>query len=104
MKLGLSPDVIGAARALVKQDDIEFEEILTTIEENRKTSEAEKDEAIRLRLEVEKLKKKLEEKEIRLNDQRDKLVSKAKDEARAILKKAKDESEEIIKELRGLQT
>lgn len=104
LKLGLSSEVIDSARSLVKQDDIEFEEVLTTIEENRKTSEVERDEAIRLRLEMEKLKKKLEEKESRIATQRDKLVSEAKAEARAILKKAKEESEEIIKELRGLQT
>ncbi len=104
LKLGLSSEVIDSARALVKQDDIEFEEVLTSIEENRKTSEAERDEAIKLRLEMEKLKKKIVEKESRISTQRDKLVAEAKNEARAILKKAKDESEEIIKELRGLQT
>lgn len=101
-KLGLSSEVIDAARALVKQDDIEFEEVLTTIEENRKTTESERDEAIRLRLEMERMKKKLDEKEERLADQRDKIIEQAKLEARAILKKAKDESEEVIKSLRGL--
>jgi len=104
LKLGLSSGVINAARELVKKDDIEFEEILTSLEENRKTSEIERDEAIKLRLEMEKLKKKLEEREVKIASQRDKLVSSAKTEARAILKKAKEESEEIIKELRGLQT
>ncbi len=104
LKLGLSNEVITSARALVKQDDIEFEEILSSIEENRKTSEQERDEAIKLRLEMEKLKKKLSEKEVRITAQRDKLVAEAKNEAKAILKRAKDESEEIIKELRGLQT
>ncbi len=103
MKLGLSKEVIDSARAFVKQDDIAFEEVLTNIEENRKTSELERDEAVRLRLEMEKLKRKLEEKEERLSKQRDKVVAEAKKEARAILKKAKDESEEIIKDLRGLQ-
>ena len=102
-KLGLSDDLIGKARALVNHEDIAFEEILSSIEDNRKQSEQERDEAIKLRLEIEKLKKKLEEKETRLTDQKDKLVRKAKEEARAILKKAKEESEEIIKELRGMQ-
>ena len=103
LKLGLRADVIDAARALVKQDDIEFEEVLNSIEENRKTAESERDEAIRLRFEMEKLKKKLEEKEARIANQRDKHVAEAKKEARAILKKAKEESEEIIKDLRGLK-
>ena len=104
LKLGLSAGVIESARSLVKQDDIEFEEILSTLEENRKTSEQERDEAIRLRVEMEKMKRKLDEKETRISTQREKLVAEAKNEARAILKKAKEESEEIIKELRGLQT
>ncbi len=102
-KLGLTDEVIEDARAFVKQDDIEFEEVLTTIEENRRTSELERDEAVRLRLDIEKLKRRLEEKEDRLGKQREKLLAQAKEEARTILKKAKDESEEIIKELRGLQ-
>ncbi len=66
-----------------------LKKFLTSIEENRKTSEAERDEAIKLRLEMENLKKKIVEKESRISTQRDKLVAEAKNEARAILKKGK---------------
>lgn len=103
-KLGLRDDVIESAKVYVHRDNIQFEEILSNIEKSRKEAEQERDEAIRLRLDIEKLKKRLAEKESKLNGQRDKIVSGAKEEARVILKKAKSESDEIIKSLRNLKT
>ena len=103
-KLGLKEDVINNARALVDSDNIEFEDILSSIENSRKAVETEHDEAIRLRLDVEKLKNRLKDKTDHIENRQDKLITKAKAEANAILKKAKQEADEIIKELRGLKT
>lgn len=103
-KLGLSEEVIGNARALVDNNNIEFEDILSSIETSRKDAEVERDEAIKLRLDAEKLKNQLQDKRDHIQKRQDKMITKAKDEANAILKKAKLEAEEIIKELRGLKT
>ncbi len=103
-KLGLKDDIIEHAKIFLDNENIEFEELLSSMEENRKIAEKEKDEAIRLRLEVEKIKQKLDSKQEKLSIQREKIINEAKDEARAVLKKAKAESDEIIKELRGLNT
>ncbi|MGB3367932.1 MAG: endonuclease MutS2 [Acidaminobacteraceae bacterium] len=102
-KLGLWNSIIDEAKVFITSENIEFEDVLSSIEANRKTSEAERDEAIRLRLEIEKLKKKVLEKEDRINVQRDRLLKDAKEESRKMLKEAKDESEKIIKELRGIK-
>ena len=62
-KLGLNEDVIEHAKIFLNKENIEFEDILSSIEENRRIAEKERNEAISLRLEVENLKKKLLNKE-----------------------------------------
>lgn len=103
-KLGLEDDVITSARALVDQDNIEFEDILSNIEGNRKSSEEALNEAMQLRKDAETLKKRVATKEQTLLEKQNKAVEKAKLKANQILKQAKDEADEIIKELRGLKT
>jgi len=103
-KLGLNDFVIDNARALVDNNSIEFEDILSSIETSRKDAEVERDEAIKLRLDAEKLKNQLQDKRDTIERRQDKMLTKAKDEANSILKKAKQEADEIIKELRGLKS
>lgn len=103
-KLGLSDYVINNARELVDNNNIEFEDVLNSIESNRKVAEEERDEAVKLRLDAEKLKNQIEHKRDHLQRRQDKLVTDAKSEANKILKKAKQEADEIIKELRGIKT
>lgn len=102
-KLGLSQELIDYAKEYVHKDNIEFEEIIANIEKNRKQVEEERDEAIRLRLEVEKLKKSLQEKEEKITLQRDRILKTSKDEAKEILKRAKDETDQIVKSLRDIK-
>ena len=102
-KLGLNRQIIDYAKEYIHKDDIRFEDILANIEKSQRQVEQEKDEAIRLRLEVEKLKNSLTEKEDKWLKQRDDLTKKAKDEARELLKQAKEEADEIIKELRNIK-
>lgn len=102
-KLGLSGDLIDHAKEYVHQDNIEFEDIIASIEKSRKLADAERDEAIRLRLEVEKIKKILTDKETKWVNQRDDMMKKAKDEAKTLLKNAKDEVDDIIKSMRDIK-
>ncbi|SHK12777.1 endonuclease MutS2 [Paramaledivibacter caminithermalis] len=101
-RLGLSEDIINKSKEFITNEDIEFEKIISTIESNRKTAEQERDEAIRLRLEVQRLKENYEKKYEKLQQQKDREIRKAKEEARKILKEAKREADEIVKELRNI--
>lgn len=103
-KLGLMDDIIEHAKIFLDKDNIEFEDVLSSIEDSRREAEQERDEAIRLKLEVEKLKDKLSNREEKLSAQKEKILKNAKEEARTLLKKAKDESDDIIRSLRGLET
>lgn len=101
-RLGLSEEIINKSREFITSEDIEFEEIISTIENNRKTAEEERDEAIKLRLQVQKLKEDYEEKYKRLQQQKNREIKTAKEEARKILKESKEKADEIIKELRNI--
>jgi len=103
-KLGLDTKIIAYAKEYIHKDDIRFEDILANIEKSQRQIEQERDEAIRMRLEVEKLKRSLQEKEDKWLRQRDDLVRKSKEEARDLLKQAKDEADEIIKSLRDIKS
>lgn len=102
-KLGLSESVIDAARQHVHQDDVRLEDVIASVERTRKSAEAEQDEAIRLRLEVEILRNRLKDKEDKWLEQKNAMASRAKEEARDILRRAKEASEQIISELRGMK-
>ncbi|MCT4565916.1 MAG: endonuclease MutS2 [Maledivibacter sp.] len=101
-RLGLGEDIINKSKEFITKEDIEFEEIISTIENNRKTAEQERDEAIKLRLEVQRLKQDYEKKYDKLQQQRDKEIREAKEEARKLLRESKKEADEIIKELRDI--
>jgi DNA mismatch repair protein MutS2 len=101
-KLGLGKEIIDSAKTWIETNAIAFEDVLAKIEYNRKTSEAEREEAIRIRIEAEQLRKKLSEKEEKIAEQRDKVIRDAKDEARKMLKEAKDEADALARELRDI--
>ncbi len=101
-KLGLSGEIIDEAKKMIATEDIVFEEILANIEKSRKEADDDRDLAIRLRLDAEQLKKKLSEREDRLNAQKEKILDQAKEDARKVLKEAKEQADEIAKELRQI--
>lgn len=102
-KLGLSKTIIENARNLLDQGDIQFEQVISSIEKDKLEAEAERDEAIALNLLMKKEKEQIELQKARLAEQKEKILSKAKEEARAMIKEAKDFSDEVQKELKALE-
>ncbi len=102
-KLGLSDDIIDAAKECISTEDIEFEDLLQNIEANRRATETDREEAQRLRMEQEKVMQQYNDKRQQLEEQKEKLIREAKKEAHKIVKSAKLEAEEIIKNLRELK-
>jgi DNA mismatch repair protein MutS2 len=102
-KLGLMEDVIDEAQKHIKRENVQFEEIISHIESDRKVSEKERDEAINLRIEIEKMKRKLDAEKEEMDNTKKKIIRDAKEKARKILKDAKEESKDIINELRKLE-
>ena len=102
-KLGLKEDVINKAKDFVDHSNIEFEDILDKINKNLSEAENERNEAIKLKIESQRIKEKWDLKNEKLEEQRNKVLKQAKEEAKKMLLDAKKETEEIIKELRGMQ-
>jgi len=102
-KLGLKPVIIKHAKGMLEQGDIEFEDVITSIERERKLAEEERDEAISLNLEMKKQKEQLDREKSKLEEQKNKILSKAKEEAREMIREAKELADEVQKELRELE-
>lgn len=96
-KLGLSSRIIEDAKNRLSEKDVSFEDMIASLEESRITIEKEHLEIQKYKEEAENLKKKLAEKNERLDKSRDEILRKANEEAVQILKEAKDLADETIR-------
>jgi len=101
-KLGLKDYIIDYAKDLISKENIEFEDVLQAMEEDRKIIESDRLEAQKLRSEISNLKKSLTDEKEKTQDMREKILQKAREEAKNILKNAKEDSDLIVSELRSI--
>ena len=101
-KLGLPEEIIDRASRLIERGDIEFEDVISAIEEDKKRAEAERDEAIALRISMEKQKAELERQQKALEKEKKEIIAKAREEARQMLREARETAAEVQKELKEL--
>ena len=101
-KLGLPVGIIEKAKTLLGRGDIQFEEIISAIEADRKHAEAERDEAVLLALEAKRQKEELGKKRAKFEEQKEKLLESARDEARGMIEEARELAAEVQKELKEL--
>ncbi|MBE6021542.1 MAG: endonuclease MutS2, partial [Clostridiales bacterium] len=102
-KLGLPSSIIEEARNLLEKGDIEFEDLITEINMDKKRAEEERDEAILINIELKKMREDLERQKEKFAVQKEKILSRAKEEARDMVKEMKDFSDSVYKELRELE-
>lgn len=101
-RLGLPVSILEFARGEVKEEDQRVEHMIASLEENRHTAEVEREKAEQVRKEMEDLRLRHQHELQKLEEQKDKLVDKARAEARQIVDKARNEAEEIIADLRKI--
>ncbi len=101
-RLGLQDYIIDYARNLISKENIEFEDVLSAMDKDRRQIEEDKLEAARLKLEIENLQKSLTMEKDKTKDMRDKILQKAREEARDLLRNAKDDADLIVGELRSI--
>jgi len=102
-KLGLSDFIIDEAKKLLTRENIEFEDLLQNIEENKKAAEEDRNNARILYQQAENTLNTYLEKKEKVVKQQENIIKEAKKEAFKILKKAKEEAEEVIEDLRKLK-
>lgn len=96
-KLGLSDDIIAAAKEQIDEQDVSFEDVISNLEESRITIEKEQRQIEAYKKEVESLKKKLQEKNDKIDQARDRILREANEKARDILQDAKNVADETIR-------
>lgn len=102
-KLGLNPQIIDYARNMLDQGTIAFEDVITSIEKDRKAAEEERDEAMSLRFAIKKRQEEIEQQYRKLEDNKERILDRAREEARDIIDGAKNLAYEVEKELKELR-
>ena len=101
-KLGLDPAIIDEAKELIEGKDLEFEDVLTAIESDKKAAEKERDEAIRLNNEMKLRVEAFEKEKEKFESQKEKMLARAREEAADMIADAKKVSEEVKEDLKEL--
>lgn len=98
-KLGLSENIINSAKSNLNKKDVDFEELLKNIYDNKSQIENEKMQISSELEKVSKLRKSLEKDNSKLLEHEQEIINNAKVKARNILLDAKDEANEIISKM-----
>lgn len=101
-KLGISEKIINRATELIEGRDMEFEDVISAIEADKKRAEKERDEAIAISISIKKQEENLEQNLRALEKEKQQILADARQEARTILREAKETSTEVQKELKEL--
>jgi MutS2 family protein len=102
-KLGLGRDVIERAREFLTQDSIRFEDVLSDIEKSKIQARREREEAESERRRLEELRREAERERMKIAGERDKIIARAKEEARSLLSQARYEAERILERMKELE-
>lgn len=96
-KLGLPDYIIEDARSQIDASSLDFENLISDLENSRKTIEEEEKKVAAYKTEVETLRNQLKEKQESIEQQRAKLLKNAREEAMEILEEAKELADQSIR-------
>lgn len=102
-KLGLPDSIIARSKEMLSEENLQFEDILTSIEKNRQTAEKDSAESERMRKEIEDLKHQLEQERDRIEKQKDKIFDRAREKADKIIQRAQEDTEELLNRFKKAQ-
>ena len=97
-KLGLSDEIINAAREQISKEDESFEDVIADLEQSRITIEKERREIAEYKEKIRTLQEQLQKKNEKIDNAKDKILRDANEKARAILQEAKDVADETIRD------
>ena len=102
-KLGIKKEIIDKARSLMNKQDVDIEELLKKIYDDKIEIEKEKEEITKNLNQIQVLKKNLQRDDSKLKMQEQELINNAKTKARDILLDAKDEATKLISEMKKIE-
>lgn len=97
-KLGLSDEIINAAKEQIGKEEKSFEDVIADLEESRVSLEKEQREIAEYKERVRTLQEQLQKKNEKLDQAKDRILREANERAREILQEAKDMADETIRD------
>ena len=97
-KLGLSDEIINAAKEQISKEDESFEDVIADLEQSRVTIEKEQQEIAEYKERIRTLQEQLQKKNEKIDQAKDKILRDANEKARAILQEAKEVADETIRD------
>lgn len=97
-KLGLSDEIIHAAKEQISKEDESFEDVIADLEQSRVTIEKEQQEIAEYKERIRTLQEQLQKKNEKIDQAKDKILRDANEKARAILQEAKDVADKTIRD------
>lgn len=97
-KLGLSDEIIDAAREQIGSQDKSFEDVIADLEQSRITIEKEQQEIARYKEHIRSLQEQLKQKNEKIDQAKDRILQEANEKAREILQEAKEIADQTIRD------
>ena len=97
-RLGLSEEIINAAREQIGREDKTFEDVIADLEQSRITIEKEQLEIAQHKERIRTLQEQLQQKNEKLDQAKDRILREANEKAREILQEAKEIADETIRD------
>ena len=98
-KLGLSDEIINAAKEQISKEDESFEDVIADLEQSRITIEKERKEIAEYKEKIRTLQEQLQRKNEKIDQAKDRILREANEKARTILQEAKDVADETIRDM-----
>ena len=97
-KLGLSDEIINAAKEQIGKEDKSFEDVIADLEQSRITIEKEQREIAEYKERISTLQEQLQHKNEKIDQAKDRILREANEKAKEILQEAKDVADETIRD------
>lgn len=99
-RLGLPENLVCRAQTLTGGEHQRFEKVLTVMEEHKRATERERDEASALRRETAKMRQVMEQEKTVWENRKKEIIHKAREEATELLRQTRNETETLIRDLK----
>ena len=103
-KLGLSDEIINAAREQIGKEDKSFEDVIADLEQSRITIEKEQREIAEYKERIRTLQEQLQHKNEKIDQAKDRILREANEKAREILQEAKEVADETIRDFNKISS
>lgn len=97
-RLGLSDEIINAAKEQISKEDESFEDVIADLQQSRITIEKEQQDIAQYKERIRTLQEQLQRKNEKIDQAKDRILREANEKARSILQEAKEIADETIRD------